>query len=103
MGGPKHGQGRELMVIATTLLDPQVHSTRAILRRYKERWGVETAYREMKITFAIEHFHSQNANFIVQELYALTTWLCLAAAMGAQVKQMLVAKRGPIDPTDPYR
>ena len=40
---PKLGQGRELMVIATTLLDPQVHSTQAILRRYKERWGVETA------------------------------------------------------------
>ena len=102
-GRPKLGQGRELMVIATTLLDAQAHSTQAILRRYDERWGVETAYREMKITFAIEHFHSQNANFIVQELYALMTWLCLAAAMEAQVKKLLVAKRGPIDPTDPHR
>ena len=57
----------------------------------------------MKITFASEHFHSQNANFIVQGLYALMTWLCLAAAREAQVKQLVVAKRGPIDPTDPYR
>jgi hypothetical protein len=102
-GRPKLGQGRELMVIATTLLDAATHPAKAILARYDERWGVETAYREMKITFAIEHFHSEDADFIVQELYALMTWLCLAAAMQAQVQQLLVAKRGPIDPIDPHR
>lgn len=102
-GRPKLGQGRELMVIATTLLDAATISANAILSRYEERWGVETAYREMKITFAIEHFHSADAEFIVQELYALMTWLCVAAAMEAQVKQLLVAKRGTIDPTDPKR
>jgi len=102
-GRPKQGQGRELLVVATTLLDAATHPAKAILSRYDERWGVETAYREMKITFAIEHFHSEQAEFIVQELYALMTWLCLAAAMEAQVKQLLIAKRGPIDPTDPQR
>lgn len=102
-GRPKLGQGRELMVIATTLLDAAAHPAKAILARYDERWGVETAYREMKITFAIEHFHSEDADFIVQELYALMTWLCLAAAMQAQVQQLLIVKRGPIDPTDPKR
>jgi Transposase DDE domain len=102
-GRPKRGQGREMMVIATTLLDASTHSAKAILARYDERWGVETAYREMKITFAIEHFHSEDADFIIQELYALMTWLCLAAAMEAQVKELLIAKRGPIEPTDPHR
>jgi Transposase DDE domain len=102
-GRPKLGQGRELMVIATTLLDAAVHSAKAILARYDERWGIETAYREMKITFAIEHFHSQNAEFIVQEMYALMTWLCLAAATEGHVKNLLVVKRGHIDPTDPQR
>jgi hypothetical protein len=102
-GRPKLGQSRELMVIATTLIDAAAMSANSILRRYEERWGVETAYREMKITFAIEHFHSEDADFIVQELYALMTWLCVAAAMEAQVQQLLVAKRGPIDPTDPNR
>ena len=102
-GRPKLGQGRELMVIATTLLDAAAHPAKTILARYDERWHVETAYREMKITFAIEHFHSEDADFIVQELYALMTWLCLAAAMQAQVQQLLIAKRGPIDPTDPRR
>ncbi len=84
-GRPKKGQTRDLMVIVTTLLDPVAYSAKAILARYDERWGVETAYREMKITFAIEHFHSEDADFIVQELYALMTWLCVAAAMEAQV------------------
>ncbi len=102
-GRPKQGQGRELMVIATTLLDAATVSAAAILRRYDERWGVETAYREMKITFAIEHFHSEDADFIVQELYALMTWLCMAAAMEAHTQRLLIAKRGPIDPTDPCR
>ena len=102
-GRPKKGQTREAMVIATTLLDTVAITANAILRRYEERWGVETAYREMKITFAIEHFHSEDANFIVQELYALMTWLCIAALMQAQAHQLLVAKRGPIEPTDPQR
>ena len=102
-GRPKDGQGRELMVIATTLLDAATVPPEAIIARYAERWGVETAYREMKITFAIEHFHSPDVDCIVQELYALMTWLCLAAAMEAHVRTLLEAKRGPIDPTDPQR
>lgn len=102
-GRPKEGQGRELMVIATTLLDATAVPPEAILARYEERWGVETAYREMKITFAIEHFHSPDADCIVQELYALMTWLCLAVAMEAHVHTLLEAKRGPINPTDPHR
>lgn len=102
-GRPKVGQGRELMVIATTLLDAAQVTPAALIARYDERWGVETAYREMKITFAIEHFHSPDADLIVQELYALMTWLCLAAAMEAHVKVLLEAKRGPVNPTDPQR
>ena len=102
-GRPKEGQGRDLMVIATTLIDVIQVPPAALIARYEERWGVETAYREMKITFAIEHFHSPEADLIVQELYALMTWLCLAAAMEAHVTVLLEAKRGPIDPTDPAR
>jgi hypothetical protein len=102
-GRPKAAQGRELMVIATTLLDAATMKPAAIIARYDERWGVETAYREMKITFAIEHFHSPEADHIVKELYALMIWLCLAAGMAAHVHVLLEAKRGPIDPTDPCR
>ncbi len=102
-GRPKAGLGRELMVIVTTLLDAKSVPPAALLARYEERWGVETAYREMKITFAIEHFHSPEADHIVQELYALMAWLCLAAAMETRVNVLLEAKRGPIDPTDPCR
>jgi hypothetical protein len=40
---------------------------------------------------------------IVQELYALMTWLCLAAAIEAHVYVLLAVKRGPIDPDDPCR
>jgi hypothetical protein len=103
VGRPKKGQTRETMVLVTTLLDPLKHSAESLIARYQERWAVETAYREMKVTFAIEHFHSPDANRIVQELYALMTWLCLAAGMEAQVQTLLETKRGPIDPTDPRR
>jgi hypothetical protein len=102
-GRPKGGQGREVMVLATTLLDAATYPADVIISRYQERWAVETAYREMKVTFAIEHFHSPDANRIVQELYALMTWLCISALMEAHVNTLLVAKRGPIDPTDPRR
>ncbi len=102
-GRPKKGQGREAMILLTTLLDAAAHPADAIIARYQERWAVETAYREMKVGFAIEHFHSPDADRIVQELYALMTWLCLAAGMEAQVQSLLVAKRGPVDPADPTR
>jgi hypothetical protein len=102
-GRPKLGQSRDTMVLVTTLLDTETHPAETILNRYQERWAVETAYREMKITFAIEHFHSPDADRIVQELYALMTWLCLAAGMEAQVHTLLIAKRGPIDPANPIR
>jgi hypothetical protein len=102
-GRPKLGQSREAMILITTLLDREAFPAEAIIARYHERWGVETAYREMKITFAIERFHSPEAESIVQELYALMAWLCLAAAMQAHVHQLLVAKRGKINPEDPER
>ena len=103
VGRPKKGQSREVMVLVTTLLDAAEHSAENLIARYQERWAIETAYREMKLTFAIEHFHSPDADRIVQELYALMTWLCLAAGMEAQVQALLEAKRGPIDPEDPRR
>lgn len=103
VGRPKKGQSRDAMVLVTTLLDAAEHSAESLINRYQQRWAVETAYREMKITFAIEHFHSPDAGRIVEELYALMTWLCLAAGMEAQVNALLEAKRGPNSSEDPQR
>jgi IS4 transposase len=54
-------------------LDPATYSANAILCRNGERWGVENATCELKFTFAIRHFHTENADFIVHALYALMT------------------------------
>lgn len=81
-GRPGKHQGRETMVIITSLLDPTV-TARDICRLYGERWGVETIYREMKAVAVIEHWHGESVAFVRQELILLLVWFCFAALFAA--------------------
>ena len=41
-----------------------------LMKMYHQRWGIETAFRDLKHTVGLEHFHSKRAEFIAQEVFA---------------------------------
>jgi len=102
-GRPKKGQTREEMIVVTSLLDHKQHSAKAIIALYKQRWAVETAYREMKVDFRLEEFHSVTPGRIEQELYALLTWLTFSAYLESCAEKALAELRGPQRHDDPER
>lgn len=40
---------------------------------YHKRWEIETAFRDLKYTLALTHFHAKKHLFIVQEIFARMT------------------------------
>ena len=40
---------------------------------YHKRWGIETAFRDLKYTLALTHFHAKKRPFIMQEIFARMT------------------------------
>jgi len=82
-GRPSTHERRACMVILSTLTDIDDDRLIAI---YGMRWGVETAFREMKSIATIERWHSQTPDGIRQEIHALMCWFCIAGliAMSAE-------------------
>jgi hypothetical protein len=74
-GRPTKHEKRELMVILSTLTDIE---DERLIEIYGMRWGVETAFREMKSIAAMERWHSTTPDGIRQELHALMCWFCIA-------------------------
>jgi hypothetical protein len=58
-------------VLLTNLLEAAGFSAAAVIALYFRRWAVETHYRDEKTSMAIETFHSQTANGIRPELFAI--------------------------------
>ena len=40
---------------------------------YHKRWGIETAFRDLKYTLALTHFHARKRSFIMQEIFSKMT------------------------------
>ena len=53
-----------------TNLDPQLFSGEKIKALYKMRWGIETSFRDLKHTLALNSFHSIKAELCRQEILA---------------------------------
>ncbi len=53
-----------------TNLNRDEFSLNEIRKLYKMRWGIETAFRELKYNIGLVNFHSKKADFIMQEIYA---------------------------------
>lgn len=63
---------------------------------YHLRWGIETAYRDLKCTLGAKVFHSRKDNFIEQELMAHTVVYNLVSAL---IEQIIVkVKKGEKHP-----
>ena len=53
-----------------TNLDRDSFPPSRLKKLYHHRWGIETAFRDLKHTIGLEHFHSKRAEFISQEVFA---------------------------------
>ena len=53
-----------------TNLEPQAYPTEKLKQLYALRWGIETAFRDLKYTIGMLNFHSKKVMCIQQEIYA---------------------------------
>ena len=53
-----------------TNLDRELYSPARLKELYASRWGIETAFRALKHTIGMIHFHSKKVMCIQQEIYA---------------------------------
>ncbi len=53
-----------------TNLEKSGFTVEELKKMYKIRWGIETAFRELKYNVGLVNFHSKKADFILQEIYA---------------------------------
>jgi hypothetical protein len=84
----------ELSILLTNLFNQELFSTEDIRSLYYKRWGVESYYRDEKITVEIEKFHSKSYNGIMQELFA-------AAIMSVISRTLMVLSVDPEDDSEP--
>jgi len=102
-GRPRKHQGREKMVLLTTLIDTERAPREDLIALYAERWGIETFNRELKTIYQLERFRSRTAERVEQEIYACLTWLTIAAAAQNSADQALRRKYGTQKWNDPTR
>ena len=80
-GRPRRGTKKERMVLLTTLDEGDGFTREELVKLYASRWGVETAFRELKTFMATEPFHSKTALGIEQEIVAGLIWQALASLL----------------------
>lgn len=77
----------EYETLATSL--PPSVTAQQIKELYHARWGIETAYRELKYYYGLVNLHGRSEEFARQEIYAsmITASLCSRIINRAVVKQ----------------
>ena len=72
-----------LSVLLTNLFDKQAFPRQSVVDLYYRRWAVENHYRDEKVGFEIERFHSKTVNGIRQELFAILIVCVIARVVSA--------------------
>lgn len=77
----------EYETLATSL--PQSFTPAQIKELYHSRWGIETAFRELKYTCGLKNLHGRSEEFARQEVYAsmIMTNICSRIVSGVVVHQ----------------
>ena len=74
-----------------TNLSPAEFPTTKIKSLYLLRWGIETAFRELKYALGLVAFHAKKADFIIQEIFARLTMynFCETITLHVTIKQQI--------------
>ena len=83
----------EVQVFCTSLIDSQVYSRKAILNLYKQRWGIEEAYKLIKSRLEVADFSGLTSWAIQQDFYAKTMLISLCNALCADIKPKTIIRR----------
>jgi len=83
----------EVRVYATSLLDEQAYSRAAIINLYKQRWGVEEAYKTLKARLDVIHFSGKTVKAVQQDFYANVFLISLTSVLTLDIKPVLKRKK----------
>jgi Transposase DDE domain len=72
-----------LSVLLTNLFDKPAFPCQSVVDLYYRRWAVENHYRDEKVSFEIERFHSKTVNGVQQELFAILIVCVIARVVTA--------------------
>lgn len=76
----------EVKVFATSLLDQNQYSRQSIINLYKQRWGVEEAYKTLKSRLDVIHFSGKTLQAVQQDFYANVLLISLTSILKASVR-----------------
>ncbi len=82
----------EVSVLLTNLFNKKKYPAEEIVGLYFKRWRVEEYYRDEKVTFEIEKFHSRTVNGVLQELYAAMTISLIARGLMALSSRLFLSE-----------
>jgi hypothetical protein len=82
-------------VLVTDLRDRDVYSKDDLFAVYCRRWGIENAFRDLKIRYEAEHFHGTTPQFIEQELIVLMLLFLLESLVEETAIQALPPAQRP--------
>jgi hypothetical protein len=68
-------------VLVTSLMDSSAFSAQDIIHVYRRRWGIEVAFKDMKMRYQIEGFHGTTPQLIEQEIIALMFLLLIESVV----------------------
>lgn len=64
----KRKKENQVYTFITSLMDKKKWTRKLLLRLYRDRWDIETSFREMKILDTMENFHTKSADGVRQEI-----------------------------------
>lgn len=76
----------ETQVFCTSLIDNQKYSRKSILNLYKQRWGIEEAYKLIKCRLEVADFSGLTTWAIQQDFYAKTLLITLCNTLCFGIK-----------------
>lgn len=96
-------QGRRSLEVITDVLEPERLSAEEAIALYRERWGVERLFFELKEVLNLHRVYAANANAVAMQVYAAgivhvalkTAQGRLAAAAGLEPEQLSPQKLFP--------
>ena len=82
----------EIRVYATSLLDENQYCRKSITDLYKQRWGIEEAYKILKARLDVVHFSGKTSQAVQQDFYARVFLISFTAILKANIKPILKTK-----------
>ena len=79
-------------VFCTSLIDTQTYSRTAITNLYKQRWGIEEAYKLIKSRLEVADFSGLTSWAILQDFFAKTMLITLVNALVSDIEPRTIRK-----------